>query len=464
MDKKFSILVLIALLLLGCKQKKENPGSSYSLLAEEFEYQLTDQLLYKWYPLTVDSVHGGFLSSFNYKWEPVEPQVKFIVSQARHTWSPAQAGLFFEGKNEMFAQVARHGFENLKNTMWDQEYGGFYDMLTREGDLTEIAGEKRAYGNSFGIYALATYYKLTQDTAALNLAKKTFLWLEENSHDKTYGGYFQHLERNGDPKDPAERVSGGSEDQSTIGYKDYNSSIHLLEAFTELYHVWPDELVRERLEEMFYIVRDTMTTEKGFLKLFFEPDWTHVSYADSAREVREANYRLDHVTFGHDVETAYLLLEASHSLGFEHDQETLDLAKKMVDHSLEKGWDEDLGGFYYEGYYFGDSVAIINPNKSWWVEAEGLNALLLMYSLFPDETRYFEAFLKLWEYTKTYMIDEEYGGWYASGLDVNPESATGLKAQPWKTSYHNARALINIIRMLKELDQKEGQGRETALK
>ena len=63
---------------------------------------------------------------------------------------------------------------------------------------------------------------------------------------------------------------------------------------------------------------------------------------------------LDHVSFGHDVETAYLMQEASHALGIQNDTTTLNIGKRMVDHALHNGWDDSLGGFYDEGYYFKD--------------------------------------------------------------------------------------------------------------
>ncbi len=99
------------------------------------------------------------------------------------------------------------------------------------------------------------------------------------------------------------------------GYKDQNSSIHLLEALTELYAVWPDPLVRERLDEMLRLIRDVITTPKGNLVLFLQPDWTPVSFRDSSEAVVLKHRYVDHVSFGHDVETAYLMLEASHALG-----------------------------------------------------------------------------------------------------------------------------------------------------
>ena len=107
-----------------------------------------------------------------------------------------------------------------------------------------------------------------------------------------------------------------------------------MEALTELYKVWPDELVRERLQQMLEVIRDTIVTEKGSLTLFLERDWTPISHQDSSETyIRENSYR-DHISSGHDVETAFLMLEASHALGLKDDQRTHDIAKKMVDHAI----------------------------------------------------------------------------------------------------------------------------------
>jgi mannobiose 2-epimerase len=175
--------------------------------------------------------------------------------------------------------------------------------------------------------------------------KKAFFWLEKNSHDPVYKGYYQHLKRDGS----IVKRDAGTPSTTDLGYKDQNSSIHLLEAFTELYGVWPDTLVRERLQEMLYLVRDKITNPKGYLTLFFTPDWVPVSFRDSSEAVIIKHKYLDHVSFGHDIETAYLMLEASHALGVKNDAATLYAGKKMVDHALRNGWDNSLGGFYDEG-------------------------------------------------------------------------------------------------------------------
>jgi mannobiose 2-epimerase len=327
--------------------------------------------------------------------------------------------------------------------MWDKEFGGFYTLVDRKGTV-KGEGNKEAYGNAFGLYALSAYYHMSHDTAALNLAKKSFGWLEQHSHDPVHKGYFQHLRRDGTPIKRDASVSSTSD----IGYKDQNSSIHLLEALTELYAVWPDPLVRERLNEMLLLIRDTITTPKGNLVLFFKPDWTPVSFRDSSEAVILKHRNLDHVSFGHDVETAYLMLEASHALGLKNDTKTLAVGKRMVDHALSTGFDKTVGGFYDQGYYFKDKpgMSIIRESKNWWSQAEGLNTLLLMADKFPnDPMQYFDNYKLLWQYCQTYLIDHEHGEWYEEGLDKDPQRKTGLKGHIWKAAYHTYRALTSCV-------------------
>lgn len=416
------------------KEKKE--------IAAQMEYSIHNELLNKWYPRSVDREYGGFLSTFTYDFQQAPEQDKFIVTQARHVWSNAKAAELYP-EQTFYKESARHGFLFLKDVMWDKTYGGFYTLVDRKGRVKETKmGAKMTYGIAFGIYGLSAYYECSGDTAALNLAKKTFRWLEQHAHDPQHKGYFQHLQRDGTP---VKRTASMSATEET-GYKDQNSSIHLLEAFTQLYKVWPDPLVRERLQEMLFLIRDTITTQQGYLTLFFQPDWTPVSVRDSTRETIEKHHNLDYVSFGHNVETAYLMKEASETLGLENDHLTLSVGKKMVDHALRNGWDNQAGGFYDEGFYFkgSDTITILADTKNWWAQAEGLNSLLMMSDYFPgDSLQYFQKFKLLWNYVQTYLIDHEHGDWYPGGLDKQPELKTALKGQIWKGTYHVFRALAN---------------------
>ncbi|MDP3180858.1 MAG: AGE family epimerase/isomerase [Bacteroidota bacterium] len=442
--KRQVLLTGLAILLFSCSAPvKDSPNSDQKIISELTE-SLNKGILDSWYPRTIDSISGGFLSDFDYKWEMKGPQNKMIVTQSRHVWTCSTVAEFYPEKKENYLKIARHGFQFLKDKMWDEKLGGFYNLVDREGKVLKSGKSdrimKEAYGNAFGIYGLSAYYRVSGDTAALSLAKKAFLWLDRHSYDPQFGGYFQFLEADGTPL---------KKGYNGVPPKDQNGSIHLLEAFTELYRVWPDPLVKERLLMMLGLIRDRITQPKGYLQLFLNEDLSPVSYRDSAEEVRKKNWYHDHISFGHDVETAFLMLEASEVAGLENDTLTLRKAKKMVDHSIKNGWDKELGGFYEAGYYFKgqDTVTIIKDTKNWWAQAEGLNSLLLMAELFPDDpSNYKSLFLKEWEYIDQFLIDHEHGDWYPNGIDKEPQEKLAMKSQIWKCNYHTSRSLINCLK------------------
>ena len=405
-----------------------------------------NSLLTVWYPRALDTVYGGYRANFEYDWQPSPQQDKMIVTQARHLWTTTQAARQYP-EQPLYARAAQHGFEFLRDHLWNKKYGGFYWIVDQKGiPLPSATNElMRTYGQAFGIYALAAYARYRRDEESLALAQQAFAWLDEHAHDDTYGGYVATLTEEGNPLDQLSGSSGQLPPQAF--YKDQNTSIHLLEAFTELYRIWPDPHLRHRLHEMLSLVRDTMVTDVGYLRLYFLPDWTPVSYRDSSEHLREANYALDHVSFGHDIETAFLLLEASEALYGDADDTTHYVAKQLVDHTLAFGFDPKRSGIYDRGYYLPDStsVTIIDDKKAWWAQAEGLNTLYLYAQLHPQNPVYRRAFDLLWHYTKTFVMDAEYGGWYEAGIDTYPAARKKPKGQAWKGNYHNGRALMRLL-------------------
>ncbi len=436
--------------LISCAPPDKKAGEMTEIhLADTLEESLFANQVDPWYPRVIDTLHGGYFSTFAYDWEKLDNQSKSIVYIARHIWTTSFLYQHYPQYPE-FLDYAEHGFQFLKNAIWDKEEGGYYITVSREGTpVDSIIDQKRIYGQAFAIYALAQYYLASDSEEALEWAKKSFNWIEKNPHDKEYGGYFEFLHRDGTPITVDEPMEINMNDWRVKGFKDYNSSIHVLEALTTLYQAWPDELVRERLDEMFHIVRDTMVTEPGYLLLYFHPDWTVVSGDVLDSEAGDNSWYMDHVTFGHDIETAFLLLEAAEALGV-HDEKTSKTIKMLVDHTLEKGWDKENGGIYDAGkYYAPDSMVIINKSKSWWGEAEALNSLLLMHEMYPNDPKgYYSYFVDQWDYINTYLIDHEYGGWFSHGIDQDPESRTSRKAHNWKTTYHTGRAMVNTTKRL----------------
>lgn len=422
----------------------------HTKLQDQLEQLLNDNTLDPWYPRVIDTINGGYYSNFGSDWKKLESQEKFIVTQARHVWTLSNAFEFYENRTK-YKEYAQHGYEFLRDHMWDKEYGGFYQQVDSTGKPpdTKFGLEKRAYGHAFAIYGLSAYYKISGNENVLDFAKQAFNWFDEHARDNVHGGYYQYLNRDGSyiPRSVLEQGYDAS-DWAFVGLKDYNSSIHILEAFTELYQIWPDEIVRDRLQEMYEVVSKTMYDERGFLKLYFYPDWTPVKDKDMEPYLGERSVVINHVTFGHDVETAFLLLEAAGVLGIS-EEVIMPKAKRFVDHALEKGWDSKKGGFYEMGKYVDGEMKILDEGKNWWVQAEGLNSLLLMHTHFPDDPmNYYARFEIMFSYINHNLIDHDNKGWYSGGIDLHPELKDEKKAQIWKGNYHTARSLMHCIKML----------------
>lgn len=444
-----SIALLIAAGLAGCagadrrivlpaRELSPTP-EAYLRLAGEVEANLQRHVLAMWFPRAVDRERGGFYQSFKEDWTGGASSDKTIVYQSRLTWVASQAAMRYPAQADFYLPFARHGLECLAEKLWDREHGGFFWAVDANGRLTSDRGRKHVYGIAFGIYAAVAEHAAARDVLALDLAKRAFAWLEEHAHDPRNGGYYEALTRQGrpiltapaDPNDPVSDAIG-----TRYGYKSMNSHIHLLEAFTALYEVWPDPLVAARLEEVFRLVRDRIAVEPGCLHLYFTPDWRPLP---------------DHDSFGHDVETAYLLTEAAAALGQPDDARAWSVARQLVDHALDFGWDDKSGGFYDAGGAF-RGPGPEETDKIWWVQAEGLNALLLMHDRFGRQSpRYWQAFVKQWEFIRTRQVDARHGGWF-SRVRGDGTPIPGLdKSDPWTECYHQARALLNVGARLRRL-------------
>lgn len=443
--KKLISLSVISLLVLSvsCQKQKNlysnSDGPTYlGVPTKDIDKQVND-LLKTWYPLLIDTINGGYWTNFSFDWKLGKDQDKMIVTQARGLWTASKAAQAFPD-NPVFREAADYGYKFLTEKMWDIQNTGFYQYYFLGARPDFIPEYKTTYGNAFALYALTEYSKINQDPEVMTWVKKSFQWLEDVAHDSNLKGYFNTILPEGFDLNSYNFPLGNPE------LKDQNTSIHVLEALTNLYIVWPDNLVKERLTEMFDLVRDKMVNSQGFLNLFFTKDWTPVSHREESRSFILDNIFQDHVSFGHDIETAYLLIDGAKALFKEADPLTLDIAKKLVDHTLANGFDTNYYGLFDKGYYFkgSDEIEIVGKDKVWWSQAEALHSLALMIQYYPDEEIYTTAFKTMWVYINEQMIDPVNGGWYNNGLDSDPGNYDNPKGHKWKGCYHNGRSLMSI--------------------
>jgi mannobiose 2-epimerase len=85
------------------------------------------------------------------------------------------------------------------------------------------------------------------------------------------------------------------------------------------------------------------------------------------------------------------------------------------------------------------------------VQAEVLVSALTMYKL-TGAPKYREVFLRTWEFVDRHQIDWRNGEWWSS-IDASLQPG-GDKGGLWKAAYHNGRAMIECLALIKDLEGK----------
>ena len=366
---------------------------------------LRQELTQHWYPHAVNRARGGFHQSMARDWSLEPDENAFLVYQARMTWTAAAFARLFSALITMNSS-SMPATESIFSTgsCATRSTGDSTGSSMREGRLDPRLGdEKHVYGTAFVVYAASKVRAVTGDELALKVARDAFDWLEQHAHDRRARRLFR-----GDRAATERRSSRGTPmlpiarrtDRLGVyyGFKSMNSHIHLLEALTELSRVDDRPIVRERLRETF--LRGARPHRRRARRLEPLPD-ARLAADPRARLVRPRRRDRLPARRGRRSTRAWPMTP-----------KTWHVARLLVDHALDWGWDDEHGGFYDKGESFGGEA--FDRKKVWWTQAEGLNALLLMHEKYRGSTdRYGKAFLKQWAFIEKHLIDPVHGGWYA---------------------------------------------------
>jgi mannobiose 2-epimerase len=387
--------------------------------------ELQTNLLPFWLERVVDHRHCGFIGRMSNDGivDPTAP--KGLILNTRLLWT--YSAMYRFNGDEQCRDLAERAYDYLETYFWDPSHGGCFWLVKFNGILKDT--EKKIYGQAFYIYALSEYFLAFEEKSALERASELFEIIESHSHDDTHGGYFEVCNRDWS-------IAEGSRlsDKDMNEKKSMNNHLHLLEAYTNLYRVRPDEKLGSRLKELIKLFGGKIIDKNTkHMNHFFDESW---------------NPKSQSYTFGHDIEASWLLCEAAGVLS-DHNllSQVRDIVLSLANVTLAEGLD-DGGGLCYEGR----DGKIIDSNREWWPLAESVVGFLNAYQVSGEE-KFFAAAKKAWDFIVNHIADHENGDWFWRIDPSGRPDPNEPKVSQWKGPYHSIRMCLESVRRLKEISE-----------
>lgn len=383
---------------------------------KEMEAELSNILSF-WMQYTRDSAYGGFYGKVDNSNLPHIHAPKGVVLNARILWTFSEG--YLATRNEAYLQTADRAYNYLVSYFTDKVFGGVYWSVNYTG--LPLESKKQVYAQAFALYGLCAYYSCCADEEVKKQAVALYEAIVQYSYDDQYGGYIEALTRDWQPLADL-RLSEKDANEK----KSMNTHLHVLEAFTTLYRIWPDEGLRVRIAELIHIFLKHITSLRNHLLLFFNEAWESKSSI---------------ISYGHDIEAAWLLLEAAEVIADEVLTEEVKLWSVRITDAAARGLDTD-GGLWYE--YDGATNHWMHE-KHWWPQAEAMVGFMNAWQL-TGKQEYLDQSVDSWRFVQRYLLDKEGGEWFW-GVDAQYKVMEGEdKAGFWKCPYHNGRACLEIIK------------------
>lgn len=387
-------------------------------MKEEITKHLTDDIIPFWKNLR-DDEFGGYYGYLDYDLKLDKKAEKGCILNSRITWFFSNAYTLLKDKSLL--EEADHGYELLKEHCIDKEYGGIYWSMKYDG--TPLDTTKHTYNQAFCIYALSSYYEASGKQEALDLARKLYKLIEEKCTDDQ--GYLEAFTRDFQPESNEKLSENG-----VLAEKTMNTLLHVLEAYTELYRVSKDEEVGNRLRWIMDTFADKVynpTLKRQ--EVFFDKNYNSI---------------IDLHSYGHDIETAWLMDRSLEVLG--------DAAYTEKLTPITKALTENIYNVAFDGHSLSNECdrGVVDTNRVWWVQAETIVGFLNGYEKDPSKTQYKEAAEAAWQFIKDHVIDKRQGSeWYwLVRQDGSPVEGKPI-VEPWKCPYHNGRMCMEVIRRVK---------------
>lgn len=399
----------------------------------EIKNDLKNQLIEKIAPFWLsqqDNINGGFYGQLDINLNSDKLAPKSGVMMSRFLWSFSRS--YSVLKNKEYRVASDHAYNFLENYLWDNVHGGIYWLVTAQGE--PINTIKHIYAQSFALYGLSEYSKINPDSDALEYAKKLFQLIEKKAYNSNTGGYEEEFDQTWTQKSLSQVSSKNPKVKYTT-----NTHLHLLEAYTNLYTVWPNEELLTKIQHLLSLFANHIFHPTGYCQQEFNENWESVTRG---------------ISYGHDIETAWLLDETLSCCPIENTlaNDIHKITTSLADYCFKYGLDEKGWMLTHSDDQEGNHI------KIWWVQAEAIIGLFNAFQK-SGNTNYYKAVLTLSHLIQQYFVDHRSGSEWYSYINSKDSAQFSLQkhanennniSDAWKGPYHTTRFYLEILKRLEE--------------
>ncbi len=365
-----------------------------------------------------DEKFGGYYGYMDYDRKTDRTFSKGCILNSRILWFFSNAYLTL--REETLLKDADHAYRFMQQHCMDRENGGILWSVTYDGKPDDTT--KHTYNQAFAVYALSSYYDASGNPEALEEAWKLFDVIEKKCRDEK--GYLEAFDIAWKPASNEKLSENGVNATRTM-----NTLLHVFEAYTELYRVTKDERVAERLRRILITFADKMyNPELKRQEVFFDDDY---------------NSLIDLHSYGHDIETSWLIDRGLHILDDKAISEKLaPITDALAEETIRKAFRN--GSLYAEC-----ENGVDKKERIWWVQAETVLGLVNYFTKHPEDQEILKKIREAVDFIFRYLVDKREGSEWFWELDDSYAPVEGRPiVEPWKCPYHNGRMCIEMIRRL----------------
>ncbi|NIA10529.1 MAG: hypothetical protein GWP10_12565 [Nitrospiraceae bacterium] len=401
--KSIFLISSLIIYLAGCSGQ-QNQKDENVLQGDFWRKQALKDIIPYWTQHARDTVDGAFITNLDSVWKQFGSTDKYPSMISRHIFSYSVA--FLLSGEEKYLDIATETVHFLLDHAWDKEYGGWFDVLDKQGNPVETT--KSSFIQFYANTGLAMYYLVTHDKNILKYIEKSNELMMSKRWDIQYGGCYDILNR-----DLSVKSSDKTFASAVVPVSSYMLYLYLATREGK-YLNQAEKIMNLALLKM-------QDTESKWIVEPFNREWDY--------KTRKDHFETE-INTGHNIEAVWMFYRLYLLTG---KKRYIDSTNAITNKIFKWGFDTETGAWY-------NTTGRLDPSihgkaTYWWIQVYGNMFSLFSYRITNDNKylKYFEKGAGFWNKN---FIDRKYGDTNFA-VYTNGTIKEKKKAGKYKTSYHS---------------------------